>query len=78
MLFVSKLKKNLFSIGKEADKGFSTIYAKNACSLTSNGSQGKIGMVGRRVNKLYKLSITIISPDVYANIATSSRLKLKV
>jgi hypothetical protein len=47
VLYIPEQKKNLFSVGQAADKGFTTTYMHQACYLTSNGGHGKVVLVGK-------------------------------
>lgn len=72
VLYVPQLRKNLFSVGQAADKGFITTYTRHTCYVTSNEGRGKIVLTGTRVNKLYKLEMTVIRSVSHANIAAAS------
>ena len=67
-----ELRKNLFSVGQAADKGFITTYTHHTCYLTSNEGRGKIVLIETRVNKLYKLEMMVIRSVSHANIAAAS------
>ena len=71
VLYVPELRKNLFSVGQAADKGFITTYTRHSCFLTSNEGQGKVVLTGTHVNKLYKLALIVNRPNIVAHIATS-------
>ena len=63
-MFVPDLRKNLFSIGQAADKGYHTIYKRNGCYIISNEGQGSVAIVGTRCAKLYELQIKVLEPPV--------------
>ncbi|KAL3699065.1 hypothetical protein R1sor_017087 [Riccia sorocarpa] len=68
-LYVPQLKKNLFSVGQAADKGFDTVYSKDTCRLVTTGDEVVIN--GMRHQGLYGLDIKAVSSQ--ANIASSAR-----
>ena len=67
VLFIPDLRKNLFSVGQAADKGFTTTYTKHSCYLTSQGEHGRKVLTGTRSNKLYLLDMQVIMPESHAN-----------
>ncbi|KAL3699493.1 hypothetical protein R1sor_017515 [Riccia sorocarpa] len=68
-LYVPQLKKNLFSVGQAADKGFDTVYSKDTCRLVT--TRGEVVISGMRHQGLYRLDIKAVSSQ--ANIASSAR-----
>jgi hypothetical protein len=76
VLYVPELRKNLFSVGQAADKGFVTTYTCNACYLTNPSGGGGPVLIGTRANKLYKLELQVDVPVSQANlVATCSPSK---
>lgn len=74
VLYVPKLRANLFSIGAAADKGVVTIYKRDGCSLIDDDGKGKEVVTGYRSGKLYKLNIRAIGNQIDPE-ATSTALK---
>ena len=74
VLYVPKLRANLFSIGAAADRGVVTIYKRDGCSLIDDDGKGKEVVTGYRSGKLYKLNIRAIGNQVDPE-ATSTALK---
>ncbi|KAG0625849.1 hypothetical protein M758_2G084400, partial [Ceratodon purpureus] len=62
VLYVPALKKNLFSVGKAADKGFVTTYTRTTCYLTSHEGRGSVVLTGVRADRLYKLQLAVVIP----------------
>jgi hypothetical protein len=62
VLYVPKLRKNLFLVGQAADRGFVSTYTSRTCYLTSNEGQGKIVLNGVRCRKLYELHLMVEKP----------------
>jgi transposase InsO family protein len=73
VLYVPELRKNLFSVGQAADRGFITTYTKHTCYLTSQGEHGRHVLTGVRTNKLYKLQLKVEQPKSQAHAVVTER-----
>jgi hypothetical protein len=72
VLSVPELRKNLFSMGQAANKGFVTTYTRTTCYLTSKEGRGSVVISGAREQKFYRLVVRVDKPQNGANVAVSA------
>ena len=66
VLYVPALRKNLFSVGMAADRGFVTTYTRSTCYLTSHEGKGQVVLTGIRADRLYQLKLSVTQPSCQA------------
>ena len=74
VLFVLELRKNLFSVGQAADRGYVTTYMRKACYLAT--ISGSVVMTGTCATKLYKLELRVIPPKSHASLVMTASAEL--
>jgi hypothetical protein len=68
VLYMLKLKKNLFSIGQVANRGFVATYLWEGCHPTSQDRHEKIVLIEIRTSKFYELQLEVEMPTNHVNI----------
>jgi hypothetical protein len=70
MLFVSNLKRNLFSLAKAIDRSMIDVYGKKHCKLYANCGRGSLLLVVSIKGKFWKLQLKVLLPET--QISTSN------